>query len=44
MDLASLLDKKIGETNNEIDKMEFIAIKSILKNQYTDLLKMFGYD
>lgn len=44
MDLSQLLDKKISDAGNDIDKMEFVAIKSILKNNYDGLLKMFGYD
>lgn len=32
MDISTLLDKKIGESVHEIDKMEFVAIKSLLKN------------
>ena len=44
MDFGLVLDKKFNEAQNDIDKMEFVAIKSVLNHNYNDLLKMFGFD
>lgn len=44
MELGLLLDKKVAESHNEIDKIEFTAIKCIFKNKYDDLFKLFGFD
>jgi len=41
---STLIAKKISESQNEIDKMEFLAIHSIHNKQYDDLFKLFGFD
>jgi hypothetical protein len=43
-DLGKVLDKKIHESPNEVDKMEFTAMKCLLKNNYDELFKIFGFD
>lgn len=43
-DLIATIELKIQESKNEIDKLEFIAMKCILKDNYSDLLKTFGID
>ncbi len=42
--MTQLLDKKIAESHNDIDKLEFTAIKCIHKNKFDDLFKLFGFD
>lgn len=42
--MGQLLDKKVAESHNDIDKLEFTAIKCIYKNKYDDLFKLFGFD
>jgi hypothetical protein len=39
-----LLDKKILNSLNDIDKLEFTAIKCIYKANYDELFKLFGFD
>jgi hypothetical protein len=44
MDIGQVLDKKIAEAQNEVDKMEYTVMKSLNQNKFDDLLKSFGYD
>lgn len=43
-DLTSVLDQKISESENEIDKLEYTVLKCIHTQKFDDLLKLFGYD
>lgn len=44
MDLTLVLDQRIQEAANDIDRMEYTVMKCIHKNDYSDLYKMFGFD
>jgi hypothetical protein len=44
MDMEQFMNKKIQESTNEIDQMEFTVMKCIYKQNYTELLKKFGID
>ena len=40
----AVLDQKIAESQNEMDKLEFTVMKCLSKAKFDDLLKLFGYD
>jgi hypothetical protein len=44
MQLSQVLDQKIAEAHNEVDKQEYIVMKSLHLGKFDDLLKSFGFD
>ena len=44
MDLGTLLDQKIQEADNDVDRLEYTVLKSIHTKKFDELLKLFGYD
>lgn len=43
-DLASLLDQKIHEADNDVDRLEFTVLKALYTKRFEELLKLFGYE
>ena len=45
MNIAQLLDQKIAEATNDVDKLEFTVMKCLYKGKFDELFsKIFGFD